>query len=50
MSPASHRDPTLLDELELRQNEVLDQLDDLERRVENLINEFLNARGAASEA
>ncbi|MBW3598125.1 MAG: hypothetical protein KY475_12735 [Planctomycetes bacterium] len=46
MNPGAHRDPTLLDELELRQDDVLEQLDDLERRVEVLLNEFVSARGA----
>ena len=50
MSQASHRDVTLLDDLELRQNEVLDQLDDLERRVEHLLNEFLTTRNATTIA
>lgn len=39
------REHSLLEELELRQNEVLDQLEDLERRVESLLNEFVQARG-----
>jgi hypothetical protein len=50
MSQASHRDPTLLEDLELRQNDVLDQLDDLERRVESLLNEFLTARSVTTVA
>ncbi len=32
--------PTLLDELDARQNDVLDQLDELNRRIELLLAEF----------
>ena len=32
--------PTLLDELDARQDDVLDQLDDLNHRIESLLREF----------
>lgn len=37
-TPPSH--PTLLDELDARQNDVLNQLDELNGRVERLLREF----------
>lgn len=48
MTQHSHREPTFLEELELRQDEVLDQLDDLERRVESLLNEYVQTRSSSS--
>jgi hypothetical protein len=45
MTQHPHRDLSFLEELELRQNEVLDQLADLERQVEGLLNEFVQTRG-----
>lgn len=47
MKSPTHHEPTLLEELEMRQNEVLDQLDELNRRVECLLNECLQTRGGA---
>ncbi len=45
MTQHPHRDLSFLEELELRQNEVLDQLAELERQVECLLNEFVQTRG-----
>jgi hypothetical protein len=48
MHAASPRERTFLEDLEMRQDEVLEQLADLERRVENLISEYVEARAPAS--
>ncbi len=50
MTQRIHREPTFLEELELRQNEVLEQLEDLERRVESLLNEYVQTRSNSSTA
>ena len=43
-TPPTH--PTLLDELDARQNDVLNQLDDLNGRVERLLREFSQPSGS----
>jgi hypothetical protein len=45
-SPTEQR--SLLDELDARQNEVLDQLDELNQRIESLISECLPSRAEAA--
>ncbi len=50
-SPMSDKHPphSLLDELDQRQNEVLQQLEALDQRVETLLRECLNRRQPAQE-
>jgi hypothetical protein len=48
MNPSPVRERTFLEDLELRQDEVLEQLADLERRVQNLLNEYVESRAAAA--
>jgi hypothetical protein len=45
--PAAQR--TLLQELDLRQDEVLSQLDELNLRIERLLNECLPSRPTATD-
>lgn len=45
---ASPPHPTLLEELDLRQDEVLHQLEELERRIEALLTEYTQSRSAAA--
>ncbi len=39
-----HQQRTLLDEIDQRQNEVIDQLDDLNHQIESLLKECLGDR------
>lgn len=41
---------SLLDELDARQNEALEQLDDLNQQVERLIADFMRVRESEGEA
>ncbi len=45
-----HPPGSLLDELDQRQNEVLQQLDDLDRRLESLLRDCLSRRPTTQEA
>jgi hypothetical protein len=45
-----HSQRTLLEELDARQDEVLDQLDELNLRVESVLKEWLGGRGDATLA
>ena len=47
---SSKRTPTFLEEIDARQNDVLDQLDELNGRVERLIDGWLNNRIGPSQA
>jgi hypothetical protein len=44
----SSRPPTFLEELEMRQDEVLEQLDELDRRIVTLIEEVVHSRDVAA--
>lgn len=44
MSTASTSSQSLLEELDARQNEILDQLDELNARIERVLKEFLPAK------
>lgn len=44
MSPASTSSQSLLEELDARQNEVLDQLDELNAQVERVLKECVPAK------
>ncbi|MEX2176021.1 MAG: hypothetical protein WD872_16790 [Pirellulaceae bacterium] len=41
---------SLLDELDARQNELLDQLDELDRRIQQVLHECLTWRGEGDNA
>ncbi len=45
-----HPPGSLLDELDQRQNEVLQQLDDLDRRLESLLRDCMSRRPTTQEA
>lgn len=45
---STHRQPTLLEELDRRQNDVLDQLDQLEGRVLQTLGEWTRATPIAA--
>ena len=49
MTPDTPYQRTLLDELDERQNEVLARLDELNVRIESVLNEHLPASHASSE-
>lgn len=45
-----HPPGSLLEELDQRQNEVLQQLDDLDRRLESLLRDCMSRRPSTQEA
>ena len=44
MSPASISSQSLLEELDVRQNEILDQLEELNARIERVLKECVSAK------